>query len=119
MDNNLRDKLSMDAIALLYIMLSYGEDYFDSLKDVQNKTEWKKEKWERIILELKEGGFVNVHKRQKENGKWNYTLVVDYLGTLEPQFKGKRKKSVKEKEEIKPFELNLQTNMIIYEEKEV
>lgn len=97
--NGLDELISSDALMLMYIISSNSENFFSSLGQIQKRTGWAKQKWNKIILELKEKGFINVdqHKGMR-NGEFNYTLTIDVYGGLEPQ--GKMNRAKKEEEVI-------------------
>lgn len=97
--NGLDELISSDALMLMYIITSNSDNFFSSLGQIQKRTGWAKQKWNKIILELKQKGFINVdqHKGMR-NGEFNYTLTIDVYGGLEPQ--GKMNRAKKEEEVI-------------------
>lgn len=114
--NNLEDTLSQDAIFLLYIMFSKKESDLTSLEYIQELTGWAKQKWDKILLEVKQSGYVNVHQRKGiKLGQFNYTLVLDENGKLPKQEKRKRTEKKKVTCEESNQEPEKKTNFIIDE----
>lgn len=94
--NELADKLSNDAIILYYHLFSNNTNYFKSIPQLQKKCGWAKQKWNRVVNEIKMSGYVNIHRSKGiKNGQFNYTIILDEEGNLPKQEKTKRTNKLK------------------------